>query len=96
MNTPYFEATPFFFGQNRFRRALDDPDQQPMAVFKDAISAAHTQFDARFREGEDIRLHPMGFDAALALVDSREIQVGPLILMLHWLARHRDRLRAMA
>ncbi|SFR38618.1 nudix-type nucleoside diphosphatase, YffH/AdpP family [Yoonia tamlensis] len=46
-------------------------------------------------EGEDIRLHPMDFDAALALVDSGEIQVGPLILMLHWLARHRDRLRAM-
>ncbi|MDO6590766.1 tellurium resistance protein [Loktanella sp. D2R18] len=47
-------------------------------------------------EGEDIRLHPMTFDAALALADSGEIQVGPLVLMLNWLARHHDRLRAMA
>jgi nudix-type nucleoside diphosphatase (YffH/AdpP family) len=47
-------------------------------------------------EGEDIRLHPLSFDHALALADSGEIQVGPLVLMLNWLARHRDRLRAMA
>jgi nudix-type nucleoside diphosphatase (YffH/AdpP family) len=47
-------------------------------------------------ENEDIRLHPLSFDDALALADSGEIQVGPLVLMLNWLARHRDRLRAMA
>ncbi|WP_106355402.1 NUDIX domain-containing protein [Yoonia maritima] len=47
-------------------------------------------------EGEDIRLHPMRFDDAIALADSGEIQVGPLLLMLNWLARHRDRLRSMA
>ncbi|WP_394177712.1 gamma-glutamylcyclotransferase [Yoonia maritima] len=47
-------------------------------------------------EGEDIRLHPMSFSRALGLADSGEIQVGPLLMMLNWLARHRDRIRAMA
>lgn len=50
---PYFERPLFFFDQNRFRRALE---QKPViTVFKDAIAAANRQFDARFREGEDIR-----------------------------------------
>lgn len=47
-------------------------------------------------EGEDIRLHPIPFERAMELADSGEIQVGPLLLMLNWLARHRDRLRATA
>ena len=47
-------------------------------------------------EGEDLRLHPMALDDALALADSGEIATGPLVLILNWLARHRDRLRAMA
>jgi len=47
-------------------------------------------------EGEDLRLHPMSFDAALDLADTGEIATGPLVLLLNWLARHRDRLRAMA
>ena len=47
-------------------------------------------------ESEDIRVHPLSFDRAMALADSGEIQTGPLILILNWLARHRDRLRAMA
>ncbi len=46
-------------------------------------------------EAEDIRLHPMDFDAALALADSGEVTTGPLLHLLYWLARHRDRLRAM-
>jgi ADP-ribose pyrophosphatase len=46
-------------------------------------------------EGEDLRLHPMDFDAALGLADSGEIATGPLLTLLYWLARHRDRLRAM-
>lgn len=45
-------------------------------------------------EGEDLRLHPMSFDAALALADSGEIQTGPALFLLHWLLRHRTRLRA--
>jgi len=50
---PYFERPLFFFDQNRFRRAL--AEQPSITVFKDAISAANAQFNARFREGEDIR-----------------------------------------
>lgn len=50
---PYFERPLFFFDQNRFRRALTE--QPPLTVFKDAIAAANAQFNARFREGEDIR-----------------------------------------
>jgi nudix-type nucleoside diphosphatase (YffH/AdpP family) len=45
-------------------------------------------------EAEDIRLHTMDFDAAMALADSGEISAGPLLHLLYWLARHRDRLRA--
>jgi [protein-PII] uridylyltransferase len=43
----------FFFDQNRFRRALDE--KPGIKVFKDAISAANTQFNRRFIECEDIR-----------------------------------------
>lgn len=45
-------------------------------------------------EGEDIRSHVMGFETAMDLVESGEINVLPTILCLNWLARHRDRLRA--
>ncbi|WP_347331961.1 [protein-PII] uridylyltransferase [Marinimicrobium locisalis] len=50
---PYFERPLFFFDQARFRRALEE--KPVITVFKDAIAAANRQFDARFREGEDIR-----------------------------------------
>lgn len=50
---PFFNRPPFFFDQNRFRRALDHGNN--IQVFKDAINAANTQFDTRFNEGEDIR-----------------------------------------
>lgn len=46
-------------------------------------------------EGEDLRLHPMSFDAAMALAETGEIATGPLFFLLYWLARHRDRLRAL-
>ena len=44
-------------------------------------------------EAEDLRLHVLPFDEAIALVDSGEIRIGVLITMLYWLARERDRLR---
>lgn len=50
---PYFERPLFFFDQSRFRRALTE--QPIITVFKDAISGASAQFNARFCEGEDIR-----------------------------------------
>jgi [protein-PII] uridylyltransferase len=50
---PYFERPLFFFDQNRFRQALGEKPR--IKVFKDAISAANTQFNRRFEEGEDIR-----------------------------------------
>ncbi len=40
-------------------------------------------------EGEDIRLHVLTTDAALALIDTGEVNVAPLVAMLLWLARHR-------
>ena len=46
-------------------------------------------------EGEDLRLHPVDFDAAMALADSGEVTTGPLLTLLYWLARHRDGLRGM-
>ncbi|MCC1492280.1 NUDIX domain-containing protein [Cognatishimia sp. F0-27] len=47
-------------------------------------------------EHEDIRSHVLSFDAAMALVDSGEINAAPLAMMLLWLARHREQLRQSA
>lgn len=47
-------------------------------------------------EQEDLRLHLVDFDAAMALIDSGEVTVGPLAAMLLWLARARGRLRRAA
>ncbi|MFN4155992.1 MAG: NUDIX domain-containing protein [Paracoccaceae bacterium] len=45
-------------------------------------------------EAEDIRGHLLGFDRAMALVASGEVQNAPLLLTLLWLQRERDRLRS--
>ncbi|MHA6325819.1 gamma-glutamylcyclotransferase [Roseivivax sp. CAU 1753] len=47
-------------------------------------------------EHEDIRSHVIGFDRAMALVETGEINAGPLAMMLLWLARERAGLRASA
>jgi len=47
-------------------------------------------------EAEDLRLHSLPFEDAMALIDSGEIRIGVLITMLYWLARERDRLRSSA
>lgn len=44
-------------------------------------------------EAEDLRLHTLGFAQAMALIKTGEITAGPLIMMLYWLAIHRDELR---
>lgn len=45
-------------------------------------------------ENEDIRSHVLGFEQAMGLVESGEINAGPLAMMLLWLAQHRQKLRA--
>ncbi len=57
------------------------------------IAQSQTYLGGLPQEGEDLRLHPMSFDEALALADSGEIATGPALFLLHWLLRHRDRLR---
>ncbi len=47
-------------------------------------------------ENEDIRTHVISFEHAMGLLDSGEINLGPLAMMLLWIARHRDALRAQA
>lgn len=47
-------------------------------------------------EGEDIRTHILPLDAALALTESGEINVLPLILLLLWTAANRSRLGELA
>lgn len=47
-------------------------------------------------EHEDIRTHVLSFEAALALIETGEANIGPLVLMLLWLQRERPRLRSMA
>lgn len=42
-------------------------------------------------EAEDLRLHPMSLDDALALADSGEIATGPALFLLYWLIRHKGR-----
>jgi len=42
-----------FFDERRFQEKLEA--ENPISVFRDAISAINTQFHNRFREGEDIR-----------------------------------------
>ncbi len=42
-------------------------------------------------EAEDLRLHVLGFDAAMGLLDTGEINAGPLVAMLLWLGRARTR-----
>lgn len=45
-------------------------------------------------EDEDIRSHILSFTQFLDLLDRDLFNVGPLVLAGHWLARHRERLRA--
>ncbi|NDV51820.1 MULTISPECIES: NUDIX domain-containing protein [unclassified Salipiger] len=47
-------------------------------------------------ENEDIRSHVLPFEAAMDLVESGEVNAGPLAMMLLWLARARERLRSAA
>ncbi len=42
-------------------------------------------------EAEDLRLHVLGFEVAMELLDSGEINAGPLVAMLLWLGRERGR-----
>lgn len=44
-------------------------------------------------ENEDIRSHVIPFGQAMALVDSGEVNAGPLAMMILWLATRRDALR---
>lgn len=44
-------------------------------------------------EGEDIRTIVLTLDDALAALDRGEVNTGPAMILLLWLARHRERLR---
>lgn len=61
-----------------------------------ALSEADNGIGGLEEEHEDIRNHVIPFDEALALCDSGEVNVGPLAMMLYWLARHREELRSSA
>uniref|UniRef100_UPI00404821EC NUDIX domain-containing protein n=1 Tax=Yoonia sp. TaxID=2212373 RepID=UPI00404821EC len=54
----------------------------------------HAAFGGLEEEAEDLRLHILRFDQAMALVKSGEINAGPLIMMLFYLAAERSTLRA--
>ncbi|WP_420584176.1 NUDIX domain-containing protein [Ruegeria sp.] len=45
-------------------------------------------------EGEDIRTEILPFEAFMERVDGNDFKDLPLLTLAHWLARHRDRLRA--
>ncbi len=47
-------------------------------------------------EHEDLRRHVIGFDAAMAMTRTGEVNIGPLFALLLWLERERTRLRASA
>ena len=44
-------------------------------------------------EGEDIRVHLFDFAEAMEMVDNGRVNSATPLIALHWLARHRDRLR---
>ncbi|EAR51341.1 tellurite resistance protein [Oceanicola granulosus HTCC2516] len=60
------------------------------------LAGADKRLGGAPEEHEDIRSHVLPLDDALALIDSGEINVAPLAMMLLWLARHRERLRGSA
>lgn len=47
-------------------------------------------------ENEDIRSHIIGFETLMQMCDAQQLVNAPLIMSAYWLARHRERLRAMA
>ncbi|MDB9838607.1 NUDIX domain-containing protein [bacterium] len=55
---------------------------------------SHASFGGLEEEAEDLRLHLLDFTKAMELVRSGEINAGPLVMMLYWLASERDALRA--
>ncbi|MBM1222260.1 gamma-glutamylcyclotransferase [Ponticoccus sp. SC2-23] len=52
----------------------------------------HARHGGLDSEGEDLRLHLVPLDDAVALIETGEVNVGPIVAMLLWLARARDRL----
>ena len=60
------------------------------------LSSYEAQVGGLLSEHEDIRSHVMSFDEAMGLIATGEVNAGPLVMMLYWLAAHRDRLRAAA
>ena len=44
-------------------------------------------------EGEDIKVHVVDADEAIALLDAGRIEAAPAVVALSWFARHRDRLK---
>lgn len=61
-----------------------------------ALSEADNGMGGLDEEHEDIRNHVIPFERALELCDSGEVNVGPLAMMILWLARHREELRRNA
>jgi len=47
-------------------------------------------------EAEDLRMHILPLSQALSLIESGEINAGPLVAMLYWLERNKDRYRPTA
>ncbi|MGR3378644.1 NUDIX domain-containing protein [Salipiger abyssi] len=60
------------------------------------LSEADNGLGGLDEENEDIRSHVIPFERAMELVDSGEVNAGPLVMMLYWLARHREELRRSA
>lgn len=60
------------------------------------LSSAISSHTGLAAENEDIRTHILPFDRAMQLVATGEINAGPLVMMLYWLAAHRARLQGAA
>ena len=57
----------------------------------DAIAGVHGKAD----EGEDIRVHVVPCDEALAMLENGTVHTAPAIIGLQWLALNRERLREL-
>lgn len=60
------------------------------------LSGFESSVNGLVSEHEDIRSHVLDFERALDLIQTGEINAGPLVMMLYWLSAHRARLRAAA
>jgi ADP-ribose pyrophosphatase len=66
---------------------------ETLYLYAGCIEKAEAGFYGLEEEGEEIKTYLMPSAEVIALLDANTITNGPTAILLHWFARHRDRLR---